>query len=1358
MSLPARLRWRGTALLVAFVTMVAAFAAAVPEARAFASVPHGVPPRPPAPASPDPSLSAHALTAAPQALDEPGKGFAQYYFAGSDESANVYPHSIQWSYFGLSEVMSDASNCANLDWTVVDKALTEIASYGNSAAIRFYIEYPGGTGTHPGMAVPHCFDGHVSYRQNTYWGTTSPDYDSPYLLNALDKFIAAFAARYDGDPRIAYVQTGLVGLWGEWHTWPFNGQADSGGYPDFMPTNADASRIIDDFANDFHRTKVEVRYPTSGGGAADGLNIGYHDDSFCYREGSPLKGVTLPQSLGGADYAQLQLGLDVGAENKWVTDSMGGEVRPEIQSSAFTSWPGGSGQVDAMQACIELEHTTWKLDQTSQSYSATDPNVAAAVREMGYNLSANNAYYTGTASGSALLGVQISNTGVAPFYYPWTVTVGLQDSAGNTVKTWDTPWDLRTVMPLKIRAFPDWNAGADPTYLAYGYPQYFQTAVDLAGVPAGSYQWVMKVDNPSPTGKTLRFANVTQNTNGWLGLGAVTVNAATAGSAPAAPTALTAAATASTVGLSWTAPSGSVAGYEVFRDGTQIATTQTASYTDPFLPVHATHSYTVEAFTATGALSAASAAASATTSSTDTTAPAAPSGLASPSHDGDSVTLTWTNASDGVGVAGYQVFRNGAQIGTTPLSTYTDLPLASGTQYSYTIKAVDAAGNVSAATAALAVTTGAGSGDSTAPSVPTGLTVQTQAGTSVALGWTASTDAVGVAGYQVFRNGTKVGTTSATVIGNASVPTPTLFTDTGLTPGTSYTYTVKAFDAAGNVSGASAAVTGTTAPLGSSTAAPGAPTGLASPSQTTSSVALSWTAATAGSGGAVTGYDVYRNGAKVGTSTSTSYTDSGLTASTQYSYSVDAFDAAGDTSAKSATLTVSTAAAPCNGDCVPPSAPAGLIASAETASTIGFSWTASTDNTGVTGYKVLRDGTQAGTTTATSFTDTGLTAAGQHSYTVQAVDAAGNVSAASGALSVATTATGTTGYEAESRADTLAGGAALAPASAASGGLAVGYVGNGGTLTFPGVSASTAGRYTVTVAYIDGDAGRSATLAVNGAASTLTFPGTNDGNWNRVQTLTTTVSLNASGTNTLVFSNPGGWAPDFDQITVAAGGGGGDTTAPSVPTGLAASSRTSGSIGLTWTASTDNVGVAGYQVLRNGTQVGTTTTASFTDVGLTASTQYSYTVKAYDAAGNVSAASAALSVSTTAASSATTYEADAAANVLAGGAKVMACAACADGHDVGYVGNGGTLTFTGVTKAAAGGYTLTIVYVDGDAGRSATVTVNGVATTVTFPGTNDGNWNNVQTTSVTVNLSAGTNSIVFSNPGGWAPDLSTITV
>ncbi|MGW2395228.1 glycoside hydrolase family 6 protein [Kitasatospora sp. NPDC001664] len=89
----------------------------------------------------------------------------------------------------------------------------------------------------------------------------------------------------------------------------------------------------------------------------------------------------------------------------------------------------------------------------------------------------------------------------------------------------------------------------------------------------------------------------------------------------------------------------------------------------------------------------------------------------------------------------------------------------------------------------------------------------------------------------------------------------------------------------------------------------------------------------------------------------------------------------------------------------------------------------------------------------------------------------------------------------------------------------------------------------------------------------------------------------------------------------------GDTTAPTVPTGLTATA-TSSSVTLGWTASTDDVGVTGYQVFRGGVQVGTSTSTSYTDSGLSASTAYAYTVKARDAAGNVSAASAALTVTT----------------------------------------------------------------------------------------------------------------------------------
>ncbi|MBR7827887.1 fibronectin type III domain-containing protein [Actinospica sp. MGRD01-02] len=1275
-------RRRGAAALTAFALAVACLGTGVASAAApatmgpaFSPVAAGVPARPAAPVSPDPALTGHPLTSATGALNNPDKGLATYYTAGTDEnSASVYPHSIQWSYFALSQVMTDASNCQSYDWSAVDSMLNEVASYGNTAAIRFYLVYPSGS---PADGIPACFDGHVSTRTDTYNGVTDPDYDSPYLINAIGKFVSALAARYDGDPRIGFIQVGLVGNWGENHTWPYNGDPGSGGYPNYMPTNADFAKIVDDFANDFHRTQIEVRYPYSAGGAASGLNIGYHDDSFCALEGSPLQGQTLPESLNGASWAQLQLDLNQGTENKWITDSMGGEVYPPIQANAFTNYPNGStaNDVDNMGGCINLTHATWMIDQGSQSTPSTDSGTDAAVEAMGYNFTANNAYYTPSASGSAEVGVQITNTGVAPFYYPWTMSLGLENSSGQIVQTWNTPWDIRTVMPANIEPFPDWNVSGNPSSIPYGYPQYFQTDVNLSGVPAGSYQWVMKADNPlsadSSAAKPLLFSNTTQNANGWLGLGSVTVNTAAAGSAPSAPVNLAATGTASTINLSWSAPSsGTPAGYEILRDGTVIATTQSTSYTDQFLPVSSAHSYTVKAYDAAGDTSPASAAAAAsTTNGTDTTAPTVPTNVTSSKVTGDSATLTWKQSSDDTGVAGYDIYRNGSLIGSTTFTTYTDLELAGNTSYQYTIKAYDPAGNLSAPSSPANVTTGA-SETTAAPGAPTALASPSQTGSAIDLSWTAPTNTgAGIAGYDIYRNGTLVGTTTETEQGTAGSPSPTIYTDTGLNPGTSYTYTVAAFDAAGDTSAQSGSVSATTVAVsgGGGSSSPSVPTGLTSTSQTDSSIGLSWSSSTAGSGGSVAGYDIYRNGTKVGTSTSTTYTDSGLNASTSYTYTVDAYDTAGDTSAQSSSITASTTAVTCN-SCTPPSTPGGVTADQETSGSVQISWSASTAGSGgsVAGYDVYRNGTKVGTSTSTTYTDSGLNASTSYTYTVDAYDTGGDTSAQSGGIGAATTASGVAGYEAESTANTLGGGAKTASCSACSGGQDVGYIGEGGTLTFTDVTAPSAGSYTMAVHYVDGDAGRSAVITVNGTPTTVSFTGTNDSNWNNVQVKNATVNLNA-GTNTVEFSNSSAYAPDIDQVTLTAESGGG--------TGE------------------------------------------------------------------------------------TVYEADASANTLAGGAVTQTCTACLDGRDVGYIGNGGTLTVNQVTEPKTGSYPLTIYYVDGDAGRTGVLTVNGTSTNVSFHGTNDGNWNSVQSMTVTVNLNAGSgNTIEFSDPGGWAADIDHITV
>nr|WP_233261738.1 glycosyl hydrolase family 18 protein [Vitiosangium sp. GDMCC 1.1324] len=195
----------------------------------------------------------------------------------------------------------------------------------------------------------------------------------------------------------------------------------------------------------------------------------------------------------------------------------------------------------------------------------------------------------------------------------------------------------------------------------------------------------------------------------------------------------------------------------------------------------------------------------------------------------------------------------------------------------------------------------AGTVDTQAPSTPAGLTSTGKSSNSVSLSWSASTDNVGVTGYEVF-------------IGSATSPaataTGTSVTVSGLSANTTYTFTVKARDAAGNRSAASSAYSVTTDPQIVDTQAPTAPTSLRSTGTTNNSVSLAWNASTDNVG--VTGYEVFIGSASTAaaTATGTSVTVSGLTANTTYSFTVKARDAAGNRSAASASASATTQTAP----------------------------------------------------------------------------------------------------------------------------------------------------------------------------------------------------------------------------------------------------------------------------------------------------------------------------------------------------------------------------------------------------------------------------------------------------------------
>lgn len=189
--------------------------------------------------------------------------------------------------------------------------------------------------------------------------------------------------------------------------------------------------------------------------------------------------------------------------------------------------------------------------------------------------------------------------------------------------------------------------------------------------------------------------------------------------------------------------------------------------------------------------------------------------------------------------------------------------------------------------------------DTQPPSVPGGLTVTSPYPTEAALTWQDSTDDVAVAGYQVWRNGTKIADAGGTS-----------YKDGDLTPSSAYSYTVRAYDESGNVSADSQPATVRTA--NPDKQAPSRPKGVTAKSHTQSQATLTWHAATDNYG--VTGYRVYRNGIKIAGVDALTYTDSGLRAGTRYTYQVRAQDRAGNLSAPSVAALTRT---PTTGPAVP---------------------------------------------------------------------------------------------------------------------------------------------------------------------------------------------------------------------------------------------------------------------------------------------------------------------------------------------------------------------------------------------------------------------------------------------------------
>ena len=526
----------------------------------------------------------------------------------------------------------------------------------------------------------------------------------------------------------------------------------------------------------------------------------------------------------------------------------------------------------------------------------------------------------------------------------------------------------------------------------------------------------------------------------------------------------------------------------------------------------------------------------------DTQAPSTPGNVTGSAASATSANLSWDAASDNTSVANYVVKRNGTPVGQPVTTNYSDVGLTAQTTYSYTVQAKDAAGNLSPESSPITITTPAAPVDAVAPIVAissptTGATI----GGTVAVTATAS-DNTGVVGVQFKVDGVDLG-----IEDNAS-PYGVNWDTTALNTG-SHTLSAVARDAAGNLgTAAHVTVTVNNSPevmlLGSQTIQSNTDTDPAGTAE-----AFRYTATATGAAASLKLYvssGTTASSVKVGVYSNnnghpgTLLTSGAIPAPTTGTWNVASLSPAitltagttywigflgtggqisyknttsgscsespsGNLSALPVTWTTGAVWSSCNAsayvvsgttDTASPTVPANLVATAISTSQVNLSWDAATDNIGVTGYVVKRNGTTIAQPTTTSFSDTTAVASTTYIYAVTAVDAAGNQSAASNPVSVTTPA-----------------------------------------------------------------------------------------------------------------PTP-------------------DTTSPTAPSSLTANSITNSSANLTWTASTDNVGVTGYQIWRDGQNIATSTMRNYNDSTLTSGTTYSYTIKAFDAAGNISAASNLLSVTT----------------------------------------------------------------------------------------------------------------------------------
>lgn len=409
----------------------------------------------------------------------PLKGLVPY----QNPERDRFPHSMEFSYLPLARLVVGRDQ---YDWRPLEKMLDDIKSRGNQTVFRIFLEYPGKKNCIPKYLVDGGLKVHRYSNTNTAplppTPVETPDYEDADLRECLQNFIAALGSRYDGDPRVAYITAGLLGTWGEWHTYPRD---------ELWASKTVQREVLTAFESAFQKTPVLLRYPAGKGHYAQAANhdrpFGYHDDSFAH--------ATLRTGRQQDDWFFEPALIDADATEKWKTQPIGGEIRPEVWGCCFDE-PPCTAATQHFDACRDALHVTWLMDSGMFEQKASAKRHRRAIRsvqKMGYEFHVAHAQLS-----EQTLTLNIQNTGIAPFYHSgWQLRIGhLRDGRVKTAQPTDC--NLRGLLP----------------------GESVELVIHLERPLTAGDTLAIAMPNPMSGGKPMRFANATQgqHVDSWLSL------------------------------------------------------------------------------------------------------------------------------------------------------------------------------------------------------------------------------------------------------------------------------------------------------------------------------------------------------------------------------------------------------------------------------------------------------------------------------------------------------------------------------------------------------------------------------------------------------------------------------------------------------------------------------------------------------------------------------------------------------------------------------------------------------------------------------------------------------------------------